>query len=238
MNSNNICVFDFESDSPNPQDCQPVQLGALMVHPYTLTVIENSEFNSMMRPADIDNENYYVEHQKTIEWHAKNQKKTAEEVFNEWKAAPPQKIVWQSFTEYLEKYNSSQSRKTIYTSPLACGYNILGFDCLIIDRLAKLYGNIGKDGRNNLFFGRDKIDIMLYCFIFFEGMRDPSGYSMDVLREFLGINPEGGHDALKDVKDTAEIFIRFQKLARRISAKTKFRNSFKTPEENILPKIV
>ena len=224
-------MFDFESDSPNPFDCQPTQLACIMVHPYTLNIIEGSEFNSMMRPIDIDDETYYLEHQKTIEWHAKNQHKTGQQVFADWKAAPPQKQVWQTFTEYLEKYNSSQSRKTIYSSPLMCGYNILGFDCIIIDRLAKLHGNIGKDGRNNLFFSRDKIDIMLYCFIFFEGLREPSGYSMDVLREFLGINPEGGHDALKDVKDTAEIFIRFQKLARRISAKTKFRNSFKIPEE-------
>ena len=227
MNNNYICVFDMETDDVNPQLCQPTQLAALMVHPYTLNVIEGSEFNSMMRPIDIDNDNYYLEHQKTLEWHGKNQHKTGQQVFEDWKAAPPQKQVWQTFTDYLEKYNSSQSRKTIYSSPLACGYNILGFDCIIIDRLSKLYGNIGKDGRNNLFFGRDKIDIMLYCFMWFENRKEPASYSMDVLREFFGMETEGGHDALKDVRDTAEIFIRFQRLCRKTGEKVKFKDSFK-----------
>jgi hypothetical protein len=43
----------------------------------------------------------------------------------------------------------------------------------------------------------------------------------------MGISKDGAHDAIKDVKDTAEILIRFMKLHRNLSEKIKFRGSFK-----------
>jgi hypothetical protein len=40
------------------------------------------------------------------------------------------------------------------------------------------------------------------------------------------LSKEGAHDALKDVKDTAEIMIRFLKLHRKLGEKVKFKGSF------------
>jgi DNA polymerase III epsilon subunit-like protein len=50
---------------------------------------------------------------------------------------------------------------------------------------------------------------------------------MDNLRDYLGISKEGAHDALKDVKDCAEVLIRFMKLHRNLADKVKFKDSFK-----------
>jgi DNA polymerase III epsilon subunit-like protein len=50
---------------------------------------------------------------------------------------------------------------------------------------------------------------------------------MDNLREYFGIDKDGAHDAIKDVKDTADIMIRFMKLHRNVASKVKFKNSFK-----------
>ncbi len=46
------------------------------------------------------------------------------------------------------------------------------------------------------------------------------------MREYFGLSKEGGHDALKDVKDTAELLIRFMRLHRNTAAKVKFKGSF------------
>ena len=57
--------------------------------------------------------------------------------------------------------------------------------------------------------------------------QDLKSYSMDSLRDYFGISKDGAHDAIKDVKDTAEIMIRFMKLHRNLASKIKFKNSFK-----------
>ena len=228
INMHKIAVMDYESDSVDPYTCQPTQLACLMVEPRTLEIIPGSEFNSLMRPADIDNDNYLQEHKNTIEFHAKNQHSTAEEVVATWKEAPSQKVVWQKFVNYLLQYHTTQSRKSVWTAPIVAGMNIINFDCIINDRLAKLYGNVDKQGRSTLFYARDRLDLMLYCTQWFESSEEPKSYSMDALREYFGIDAEGAHDALKDVKDTSNILIKFQKLIRKTSAKVKFAGAFLT----------
>jgi DNA polymerase III epsilon subunit-like protein len=234
INTHYICCLDFETDDVNPYTAEPVQLACVIIHPRTLKVVEGSEFNSTMRPVDVDDETYVTNHKSTIDFHAKNQRSTAESVVASWKQAPSQKSVWENFVQYLGRYHTTQTKRGIYTAPLICGYNILGFDIHIINRLSTLYGNIGKDSRTNLFFGRDKIDLMLYSFQWFENLAEPSSYSLDTLREFFGINPDGAHDALKDVKDCADMFVRWQRLIRRTSERVKFKDSFK-PEPIEVP---
>jgi len=226
INLHNIAVVDLETDSVDPYSCNPTQLACLMIHPRKLEIIPGSEFNSLIRPLDIDHDDYMDKHKSTIEFHAKNQKATAEQVVSTWKDAPSQKTVWDKFVAYLYKYHTTQSRKSVYTAPIICGYNILNFDCIILDRMCKTYNNIDKKGKSTIFYYRDKIDVMNYCNLFFENLSEPTSYSLDTLREFFGMIKEGSHDALKDVKDTSEIFIKFQKLCRKIAEKTKFKGAF------------
>ena len=49
---------------------------------------------------------------------------------------------------------------------------------------------------------------------------------MDTLRERMGLSTENAHDALQDVKDTANLMIKFMKLHRRIAPKIKFEKAF------------
>jgi DNA polymerase III epsilon subunit-like protein len=136
--------------------------------------------------------------------------------------------MWKSFVSYLEKYHDSgRKTKTMFSAPIACGYNINKFDLKIIDRLSAKYKNIDtKEGRSALFYPRDVLDIMNLVFYWFESCSDLKSLSMDSLREYLGISKDGGHDALKDVKDTAQILIRFMRLHRNLSKKISFKGSF------------
>ena len=228
----NVVILDFETDSSNPETCNPTQLSCLVINPRTLTIIPGSEFNSFLRPIDIKEEKYVENHKDTIEFHAKHQHATAEEVVANWRKAPEQKQVWTNFVKYLDRYHTRQSNKSMFTAPLICGYNILGFDYPIIERLSKLYGNVGKDGRSNLFFNRDKIDLMHYAFTWFENLPEPLSYNLDTMRDFLGISKEGSHDAFKDVEDCAEIFIYWQKMIRGVAEKVRFKQAFARKNEN------
>ena len=67
---------------------------------------------------------------------------------------------------------------------------------------------------------------MNVVFYWFEGNNELKNYTLDSLREYFGISKDGAHDALKDVKDTAEIAIRFLRLHRNLSQKIKFKGSF------------
>lgn len=219
MNTKTICVFDFETDSPNPQECSPVQLGAVMVHPIKLEILDAAEFNSDMRPPDVDDDDYFEKHKDTIEWHAKISKCSTDDVIARWKAAPDQKDVWKTFLSWLSRYHTCQDRQTIFTAPIAAGYNIINFDLPIIKRLATKHGDVQKDGTPKVFYPRDKIDMIHIAFWWFENQNEPKNYTMDTLREYLGMSGEDSHDALQDVKDEALIMCRFLQAQRWLTEK-------------------
>ena len=66
----------------------------------------------------------------------------------------------------------------------------------------------------------------IYCW--FENNAEVNRYNMDYLREYFGMPNDNAHDALQDVKDTANILIRFLKLQRNIieNQKVQFKNAF------------
>ena len=59
MNYNKICVFDFETDGTNPEQCSPVQIAAVMIDPLNLEIIPNSEFNCNFKPEVMENDPQY-----------------------------------------------------------------------------------------------------------------------------------------------------------------------------------
>ena len=227
INLKKICVFDFETDSPDPLTCQPVELAAIMIDPRKLSFIEGSEFSSMMRPVDIGDEDYYEVHKDTIDWHARTLSKEPMEVLESWKEAPLQKNVWGDFKRYLNMYHITDKRKSIFTAPLAAGANILNFDLPIIQRLSEKYKDVGKRGETKLFYGRDRIDTLLISFLMWENREEPTSYSMDATREFLGMSSEGAHTAIQDVKDTGQLLIRFMRLIRRQTGHVNFKDACK-----------
>lgn len=227
MNRNKICVFDFETDGSDPLHCSPVQIAAVIVDPINLEIIPGSEFNIYFRPETLEQNENYEYTTDILDFHAKVKGCSKDEILSEWKKYPKQDYSWNMFINYLDKYHTKASKKSQFTAPIPAGYNINRFDLKIIDRLSKKYNNVNKENTSNIFFPRDVVDVMNLVFYWFEHNLELKNYTMDTLREYLGISKEGAHDAIKDVKDTAEIMIRFLKLHRKISNSVKFKDSFK-----------
>lgn len=225
-NLQKICVFDFETDGANPDKCSPVQLSALMVDPIKLEIIPDSQFNVNLKPEILDKDiNYAYEDSDVLDFHAKVRGCSKDAILSAWKQYPSQENGWKAFVSYLDMYHTRSEKKSCFSAPIAAGYNINRFDMRIIERLSVKYNNLNKEGRSSLFFPRDVIDLMNLVFYWFESNNEIKNYTLDTLRDYLGISKEGAHDAIKDVEDTANIMIRFLKLHRRTSAKVKFKGS-------------
>jgi DNA polymerase III epsilon subunit-like protein len=226
INYNKICVFDFETDGSDPTHCSPVQIAAIMIDPINLEIIDGSEFNINFKPEVLENNDNYKYETDILDFHAKVKGCATEDVLKAWYQNPKQEHSWNMFVNYLDKYHSRSSKKSQFSAPIASGYNIHRFDLHIIDRLSKKYGNLNKEKRTDLFYPRDTIDAMQLMFYWFEHNNELKSYSLDTVRDYFGISKIGAHDALKDVKDTAEIIVRFLKLHRNLSQKIKFKDSF------------
>ena len=223
-NSQKICVFDFETDGINPDICSPVQVAALMIDPFRLEVIKDSEFNINMKPELLEKDSEYAyADSDVLDFHSKVRGSSKQEILNEWKGYQKQDQGWKMFVSYLEMYHIRSDKKSCFTAPIAAGYNINRYDMRIIERLSTKYNNLNKEKRSSLFYPRDVIDLMNMIFYWFEGNNELKNYTLDNLRGYFGISTEGAHDALKDVRDTAEILIRFMKLHRSVSSKVKFK---------------
>jgi len=226
-NFQKICVFDMETDGCNPDVCSPVQIAAVIIDPLRLEIIPNSEFNVTIKPDKLEEDNSYTYADSDIlEFHSKVRGCSKEDILTTWKDYTPQNQSWKLFLSYLEKYHIRSDKKSCFTAPIAAGYNINRFDLRIVDRLSKKYNNLNKEGRSSLFYPRDVVDVMNVIFYWFESNNELKNYTLDNLRDYLGLSKEGAHDALKDVKDTAEILIRFLKLHRNFGKKVKFKGSF------------
>lgn len=226
INYNKICVFDFETDGSDPKVCSPVQIAAIIIDPIKLEIVPNSEFNINFKPEVLENDDNYNYTTDILDFHAKVKGCNKDDVLKEWKDYPKQQQSWQMFVNYLDKYHTRSSKKSQFSAPIAAGYNIYRFDLKIIDRLSVKYGNVNKENTSDLFYPRDVVDVMNLVFYWFEHNSDLKNYSMDTLRDYFGIDKTGSHDAIKDVKDTAEIMVRFLKLHRSLASKVKFKNSF------------
>jgi DNA polymerase III epsilon subunit-like protein len=227
-NFQKLCVFDLETDGIDAGKCSPVQIAAIIVDPIKLEVIPNSEFNINLKPEALDNNSSYkYEDSDVLEFHAKVRACSKNDILKSWNSYQDQKTGWEMFVSYLNMYHiRSSGKKSCFTAPIAAGYNINRFDLRIIERLSAKYGNLNKEARSDLFYPRDVVDVMNVLFYWFEYNNELKNYTLDNLRDYLGLSKEGAHDALKDVKDTAEIMIRFLKLHRSLGNKVKFKGSF------------
>jgi DNA polymerase III epsilon subunit-like protein len=218
MNYRDIIVFDFETGSRNPHKTQPTQIAAIALHGRKLTIQPNGIFNSEIRPILDDKKAIEAGFDPVEEEALKITGKTREALAK----APLPKTVWKKFEDFCMQFNF---KKSSYTAPIAAGYNIIGFDLPIVQRDAR--------GRQTVFNPIFKLDLMDIVFSWTENNKDFKSLSMDFLREYMGFPEESkqnAHDALQDVKDTANILIKFLKFQRNISQKTKFEKAFANGE--------
>jgi DNA polymerase III epsilon subunit-like protein len=218
MSKRDIIVFDFETGSRNPYRTQPTQIAALALDGRNFKL--KGEFNSEIRPI-LDDEKALSLGLDPVEDEALNvTRKTREGLAK----APQLKTVWNKFTNFVNKYNWNG---TTFFAPIAAGFNIIGFDMVIINRLCKEYGPFDeKSQRQKLFHQIYKIDMMDNIFMWTEGDPTIKSISMDSMRERLGMSKDNAHDALQDVKDTANIMIKFMRTHRAVYRNLKLEKSF------------
>lgn len=213
-----IVVFDFETGGRNPHRCQPTQIAAIALDGRNFK--PKGTFNSLMRPI-LDDEKAIAIGVDPVEDEAlKITHKTREELAK----APLPKTVWKKFATFVEKYNW---KGTSFFAPIPCGFNIIGYDMHIVNRLCKEYGPWDENRQQQkLFHQIYKIDVMDDVWLWTESDPDVKSISMDSLRERMGLSSENAHDALQDVKDTANIFIKLQKSRRAVYRNMKFDKAF------------
>ncbi len=218
---NNFIVFDLETGGKNPRECPPIQIGAMAINPHTLGWIRDEKgepvfFNSMMRPDDMS---------KVEDEALAVNKKTREEI----EAAPCEEVVFKNFVSWTRQFNYKGNNDQ-WSAPIACGFNILNFDMVIIERLAHKYGFINKENKQSIFHKIYFHDVMNLAAYWHHGQKDPSKYNLKSLAEYYGIDMNGAHDALFDVEVTGKILIKFFKLGQnpKLREKIKFKDSFKS----------
>ena len=224
INHNPICVFDFETCNLRCDETSPIQLAAIMLDPRTLEPIEGATFGKPVDGKDII--------MKPLDWSAVDDaalrvnKKTREQLEN----GLEQKLVWGMFTDYLKKFSRDNTQ---WGRPIPAGHNIINFDLPIIEVLCRKYKNVDKNGQQNIFDPRVRIDTLQLLWGWFESTRNPEKLNMDHLRGFFGISSENAHDAFKDVMDTTLIIQRFLKFQREHSKRTKFAGAFAEKKEAV-----
>lgn len=218
MANRDFIVFDFETGSRNPHKTQPTQIAALALDGRSLTV--KGTFNSEIKPILDDDEAVAAGVDPIEEGALKVTGKTREKLAE----APALKSVWSKFTKFVDQYNWKGEP---FFNPIPVGYNIIGFDLVIINRLCREFGPWDKSREEQKIFSKVyKVDLMDNVFMWTEADPSIKSISMDSLRERMGLSAENAHDALQDVKDTANIFIKLLKTHRSVYQNIEFEKAF------------
>ena len=201
-------VFDFETGSRNPRKTQPTQIAALALDGRNFKL--KGTFHSEIRPVMDDEKaiemGFDPLEDEALRITGKNREDLAK--------APLPKTVWKKFCDFVNQYNW---KGTQFFAPIPAGFNIIGFDMIIVDRLCKAYGPYDKERQQQKLFNKIyKVDMMDNMFMWTEGDPSIKSISMDSLRDRMGLSKENAHDALQDVKDTANIMIKFMKTHRAV----------------------
>jgi len=218
MANRDFVVFDFETGSRNPHRTQPTQIAALAIDGRNLSV--KGQFNSEIKPIFEDELAIAAGFDPLEDEALKITGKTREGLAN----APSLKSVWSKFTKFVDQYNWKGDS---FYAPIPVGFNIVGFDLIIVNRLCKEFGPWDKDKEHQKLFSKVyKVDIMDNVFLWTEGDPSVKSISMDSLRQRMGLSKENAHDALQDVKDEANIFIKLLKTHRSVYQNITFENAF------------
>ena len=222
MANRDFIIFDFETGSRNPHRTQPTQIAALALDGRNLAV--KGQFNSEIQPI-FDDEKAIALGLDPVEDEAlKITNKTRDQLAE----APSIKSVWAKFTKFVLQYNW---KGDAFFNPIPVGFNIIGFDLIIVDRLCREYGPYDNERKQQKLFSKVyKIDIMDNIFTWTESDPSVRSISMDSLRERMGLSSNGAHDALQDVKDEANIFIKLLKTHRAVYQNLNFDKAFANGE--------
>lgn len=232
MQYNLICCLDLETCSNRKSDTEITQIGAKIINPRNLEPFRggNAEFVSDMRVLD---ESKIQEDALFIT------RKTREQVLS----GPDPGEVWHRFTTWLKQWYLGGKTSNQWAAPILAGHNVVKFDSVILDRYAYKYGTTREDKNGEivpaLFHPLITYDTLQILGYWSENLKHPSKLSLDYLRGYLGFpksRSEVAHDALQDVRDTADILVKLLALEREIAPRVKFKNCFGFAEEKEMAK--
>lgn len=211
----NIVVYDLETTGKDPNKVFPIQFAAIPIDGISLKIKEDDVFNQMCRPPDFDDmANYKGDSEKEGLWkfHAEHRGCKIDEIIELVSSSPPMSIVFDQFKEYIKRFRSKKD-------PELGGFNIFNYDNVILNRI--LEGK--KPTWSPIFY----YDVMQECKSWLRSI-DMRSLSLDSLREYFGLT-KGGHEALKDCKDTALILSRFLNYKQQLAiGKNYFAKAFKS----------
>lgn len=211
---NTLIVLDWETGSVDIETLEPLSIGAVAINPKTLTPVpgERGTFYSLMKPLNFDNLQ-----QRALDVNGLTKEELAK--------APDQKLVWELFTRWV--YGFNPKGKYFNTAPIACGKNIRHFDMPIVQRMAKTYENVDKNGVQNLFHRRYMIDVEDDLYRFFGHTDVMENMKLDTVRKHFGMSTANAHNALEDCRQTAQLIIAFFELYRSVAKNQNyFRGAF------------
>lgn len=217
-----IIVYDLETTGRSPYNCQLTQIAAIVIDSRTLTLKQGGTFNTEVCPI-FDDELAIAAGYGPVEQGALDVTRKTKEGLQ---GAPNEKIAWANFRSFCKRFNPTSDA---YKAPISAGYNINGFDSIIAKRMCDKYGPLDKNGKPSIFNPIYKFDVMDMVFGWLEFEDDIRSLSLTNICEFFGFPTEktdDAHDALVDVKNTANILIKFLKFQRDIASKTNFREAF------------
>ncbi len=212
---NNVIIYDLETGGIDPYTTEPLEIAAIVVDIQTFTPKENGIFGpTLIKPTD-----WTLVADEAL---AKNGIKR-EDLTN----APDQEIVFGQFCDFCRGFQKSANK---WDALISSGYNIKGFDNIIMHRLCQKYGYVEKGGSSKLFHPSHNFDLADIVRLWFHNTSDgPNGYSLVSLREWFGISKDGAHRAMKDVDDTLLILKRLIEFQRKLNVRyvEKFKGAFK-----------
>lgn len=215
MNFNALCCYDFESTGRFAESAQIVQIGAIMIDPRRLEIIEGTEFDILVKPLYSDSAKAMGLEELSdgaIKIHGKTHELLAEKGVSFESAMA-------NFVEYVNSHNPA---KTKWKAPIAAGYNINNYDSVILKR------DLARCGLDNPFHPIYAVDGLQFMFGLFENDKNVTSLSADnLIRRHMGWKDKGAsHDALSDVIMTAELLCKTLRLMRKVASKTVFENCF------------
>lgn len=220
-NRNVICVYDYETGGQFPHISQPTSLSCVMIDPIRLQVIQNGDFDSLIKPV-LDKEECNKLGLEPLQQEALDITGIKVE---DLEKAPCLKEVWTRFTEHVAKFSNGAGQ---WSKPVAAGYNIVNFDNVITNRICKEHGPYNKErDTNDIFHPRDCVDVMHIVWQIFENNKNNRSISFDTVRTHLGLSKVGAHSSIVDCRQNAAFLIRWLKWMRNTIPKLKLQDSMK-----------
>jgi len=206
-NNRSFVVYDIETNGTSYQNGHEiVQIAALTINPHDFSINEEvGEFEVVLQPQTPEKAD-----PKAIEV-------IGQDLWNRAKnEGVHPKVGLRKFKEYLDKTNMSGK---FYHAPILAGFNICGFDNPFTQHYMLEYKVVSS--ANNMPWAYLSYDLLPMMHAIFGG-DDMKNHKLDTYLEMFGIGRSSStHDALEDVRQTAQLFIKYNRFMRKIRPKIK-----------------